>query len=139
MNRRMFSIGLICAALASPAWGAGLADGIVSQLRAQGFTSVDVSTTLLGRVRILAESVSSRREIVLNPRTGEILRDYEEILSDGAEIGRILGRPAGTAPDGGAKSPTGLGGQTPETPEDGAQESRDSRGSSDEEGEDGEK
>lgn len=138
MNRRMFSIVLLCTGLAFPALGADLADGIVSQLRAQGFTSVDVSTTLLGRVRILAESGASRREIVLNPRTGEILRDYEEILSDGAALGGIIGRPAAAAPAVSAKRSAEFQGESPEKPEDHEQESHDSEDSSDhgDEGED---
>ena len=140
----MVSICLICAALAFPAQGAGLADSIVSQLRAQGFTSVDVSTTLLGRVRILAEGAASRREIVLNPRTGEILRDYEESLTDGAQIGHLLGRPAAAAPARapatGVQSPAEVKGEKPEQPEkpeDNQQESHDSEDSSDNGGEDG--
>lgn len=53
-----------------------LTTAIEAQLRAQGFTSIVVSTTWLGRTQIDAVSASQKREIVINPRTGEILRDY---------------------------------------------------------------
>lgn len=85
MNRRGFLICLMSAAAALPAAAAEVQDSLVAQLRAQGFTSVDVSTTLLGRVRILASSDTMRREIVLNPGTGEVLRDYQESISLGDE------------------------------------------------------
>ncbi|MDU8926019.1 hypothetical protein RXV86_01340 [Alisedimentitalea sp. MJ-SS2] len=51
---------------------------IVRQLRAQGFHSVTVNRTLLGRLRFVATADTVRREIIYNERTGEILRDYSE-------------------------------------------------------------
>jgi hypothetical protein len=51
-------------------------DSIVSQLRSQGFTRIEVSRTLLGRARVTAKSPTLDREIIYNPVTGEILRDY---------------------------------------------------------------
>lgn len=48
---------------------------VIGQLRGQGFGSVQQETTLLGRVRSIAERNYGRREIIVNPRTGEILRD----------------------------------------------------------------
>jgi len=51
-------------------------NSIVSQLRAQGFTSIVVSRTLLGRSRVVAQSPKLDREIIYNPVTGEIIRDY---------------------------------------------------------------
>jgi hypothetical protein len=51
-------------------------DSIVAQLTQQGFHRIEVSRTLLGRIRILAFSDALEREIVFNPATGEILRDY---------------------------------------------------------------
>lgn len=59
--------------------GAGLAasvaDGIMAQLSRQGFTAISSETTWLGRLRIIASRKDGSREIVINPRTGEILRD----------------------------------------------------------------
>ncbi len=72
----------ICAL--APVWGmtaasAGeIADEIVRQLRQIGYSEVDVTRTLLGRERIVARSKERSREIVVNPRTGEILRDFQK-------------------------------------------------------------
>lgn len=51
-------------------------ESIVTQLRSQGFTSITVSRTLLGRARVVAQSPTLDREIIFNPVTGEIIRDY---------------------------------------------------------------
>ncbi|GHC54297.1 hypothetical protein [Neogemmobacter tilapiae] len=64
-------------ALANP-----LTDDLVAQLRGQGFQKVTITRTLLGRVLILGSAAEGQREIVLNPNTGEILRDYFRPRSD---------------------------------------------------------
>ena len=77
MQRRAF-ITFLCAALvasASAAFATTYADDIVAQLGKQGFTDVTTETTWLGRLRILASRKDGQREIVINPRTGEVLRD----------------------------------------------------------------
>src|SRR6056297_1653480 len=51
-------------------------DRIVQQLRDQGFDEIEITRTWLGRVRIVAEEDDTLREIILNPTTGAILRDY---------------------------------------------------------------
>ena len=77
MNRRRFFIGLSAAltmggaAMAQPA-----EDMILAQLRQQGFKKITVGRTLLGRTRFVATGNGQRREIILNPVTGEILRDF---------------------------------------------------------------
>jgi uncharacterized membrane protein YgcG len=79
MNRRGFLAlamsGGATVALAGSARAAGLVDDLVRELRSQGFSSVNVSRTMLGRVRIEAIGSAGSREIVLNPNSGEILRD----------------------------------------------------------------
>lgn len=72
-------------ALAFPAVAQTAADRIVAQLRAQGFDDIMVTTTLLGRVQIIAREDDIRREIVLNPATGAILRDYWAEIDDDDE------------------------------------------------------
>ncbi|MBS8229206.1 hypothetical protein [Vannielia litorea] len=71
---------LICTTLAlsapAPAAAATVTEQIVAQLSEQGFKRIRVSRTLLGRARITASSRDYTREIVVNPATGEILRDY---------------------------------------------------------------
>lgn len=76
MNRRGF-LAMLGAGLVSATGAAAetYADLIVRQLVEQGYVNVVVEVTLLGRVRIRAEGEYGLREIILNPRTGEILRD----------------------------------------------------------------
>ena len=82
-----------------------LVDAITHQLRDQGFSRIEVSRTLLGRTRIVAHSGDGEREIILNPNTGEILRDLWE-PKDGGTTG------SGTIVDNrtdGSRSGTGSG------------------------------
>jgi hypothetical protein len=77
MNRRHFAISLAGFTLAA---GPALAEddfalALQDRLEKQGFEIEAVGRTWLGRVRILARDSRGEREIVLNPRTGEILRD----------------------------------------------------------------
>ena len=74
MNRREFTVLALAALCAgTPALAAGYQDQIVSQLKKQGYSNIRIQRTLLGRVRIMASGNGGRREIILNPRTGEIL------------------------------------------------------------------
>ena len=97
MKRRLFlttgCAALLALATALPAMAGSLPDEIVRQLRNQGFRNIRVSRTWLGRTRILAFRGEIRREIVVNPRTGEILRDFShEGDGDGLlEIGNSSG------------------------------------------------
>lgn len=76
MNRRRVITGLAATVLAaSGAWAGDVGDDIVAQLKAQGFETVEIETTWLGRLRVVATRADGQREIVLNPRTGEVLRD----------------------------------------------------------------
>ena len=61
---------------ASMALAGPVDDAIVQQLQNHGYTAIDVRKTLLGRVRIIAANKNRVREIILNPNSGEILRDY---------------------------------------------------------------
>lgn len=57
---------------------------VLRALDAAGYHDIRAARTLLNRVRIVAERDGRRREIVVDPRTGELLRDY---LDDGeAEV-----------------------------------------------------
>lgn len=80
MNRRYlltrFGAGAVIALLgATPALARDDTGAVVDQLHRLGYGKVTVSRTILGRVRITAERDSVQREIVLDPRSGEILRD----------------------------------------------------------------
>jgi hypothetical protein len=102
------AVGL--ALVASIAVAQSPADGLVQQLREQGYVEFTVSRTLLGRVRVVALAPDgSQREIVFNPATGEILRDYSEAAYSGVAP-RILGRPEGENGSLAASSPPGSDG-----------------------------
>ena len=62
------------AAQTNPA--ASPADEIRTTLRSRGYRIVQDEQTWLGRQRVIAEKNGARRELVFNPATGEILRDY---------------------------------------------------------------
>ena len=55
-------------------------DRIVEQLQDAGYSRIMISRTWLGRLRFVATDDRRRREIVVAPATGEILRDYFELL-----------------------------------------------------------
>ncbi|WP_181366484.1 hypothetical protein [Albidovulum aquaemixtae] len=75
--KRQLSILTLAACLAVPASALAdaVSDSIARQLRDQGYGEIAVSRTLLGRTRIVARARDGYREIIVNPRTGEILRD----------------------------------------------------------------
>jgi hypothetical protein len=50
-------------------------DDIARQLRRRGYSDISVSRTLLGRVRVTGRRGMLEREIIVNPNSGEILRD----------------------------------------------------------------
>lgn len=63
-------------------------DRITDQLRQQGYGEIVVTRTFLGRYRIVATTDRTEREIIVNPGTGEILRDYiEDKDNDSASSG----------------------------------------------------
>lgn len=76
MKRRDFLSGLAAsAALAGPALAQDYVGSVTSQLKKMGFRINREERTLLGRVRIVATRSDGRREIIINPNSGEILRD----------------------------------------------------------------
>ena len=101
MKRRDFLVAMIVTiGVAGPAVALSTKDALVRKLRGQGFETIKIGRTLLGRTRIIAESPKYRREIVFNPRTGEILRDYWVNLRTGESIfapdnGAVGGEPSG--------------------------------------------
>lgn len=77
MHRRSL-IAAVAACLLLSSTTAALADradDVVEWLSDQGYTGIEVSRTLLGRARVLAWRDGLQRELIINPRTGEILRD----------------------------------------------------------------
>lgn len=94
MKRRLFLFGLattsVLAAVAGPALAASYAEDVVAQLNQLGFSDLTVETTWLGRIKIVASRTDGVREIVLNPRTGEILRDVWMPMSGGGVVRNVL-------------------------------------------------
>ena len=75
--KTLLAVGLV--AWASLAQAAEPVDRIIAWLRDQGFTEFEVEKTWLGRTKIEAHADGLEREIIINTRTGEILRDYWDI------------------------------------------------------------
>ncbi len=92
MNRRSFLITVTAFTLLSTtAARADYVEDIVKWLGREGYSGIEVTRTLLGRIRIVATKDNRTRELVCNPRTGEILRDVF-IDADG-EVRGSLSRP----------------------------------------------
>jgi hypothetical protein len=64
-----------------------LEENLIRQMQDQGYGSVTVSRTLLGRIMVVAKTADVHREIVIHPVTGEILRDYVRDLRLTREAG----------------------------------------------------
>ena len=110
MKHRLIGASLLALALsAGAAFANAIVDTIVGDLRAQGYVQIDVSRTLLGRTRIEATSTAFHREIILDPRTGEILRDYWEVLLD-ASGEPVAGSPQSPSLVGSGSSGSGTSG-----------------------------
>lgn len=79
--RRLVTILLLILCAAAPVRAATIEERIAAELQAQGYEILETNRTWLGRLRIVAENDDIRREIVFNPGTGEILRDYSVMLT----------------------------------------------------------
>lgn len=95
MTRRGLFLGclvLLALPTAALAQDRDFAGRIVAALRSQGYDEIEVSRTWLGRGRIEAEGPAGSREIIFDPRTGEILRDLWLLDDDDRPGGDLLGR-----------------------------------------------
>ena len=104
---RLLTILALILGMALPVGAATIEERIAAELRVQGFEIVETNRTWLGRLRILAENAEIRREIVLNPGTGEILRDYSVLLTVLEQRARELALAAKSAQGGSGGSTTG--------------------------------
>ena len=73
----IFALGLVWQA--TPLYAQNYEQAILAQLRQDGYEQITVTTTLLGRIRIVADGAQGQREIVLNPRTGEVVAEFRTI------------------------------------------------------------
>ena len=104
---RLLTILAMILGLALPVGAATIEERIAAELRAQGYEILEENRTLLGRLRIVAENDQVRREIVLNPGTGEILRDYSVLLTVLERRTRELALAAKSSHGSSGGSPTG--------------------------------
>ncbi|WP_347311479.1 hypothetical protein [Defluviimonas sp. SAOS-178_SWC] len=111
MTRRGFllsSSGLLLSS-AVPAVSATFQDDVERRLSREGYRITYKKRTWLGRIRIQAMRGNRRREVVLDPSSGEILRDYIEVTSRGRDS-----QPADEASEG--SSSTGSTGEAGSSP-----------------------
>lgn len=117
MNRRHFLVVVGLGSIAaSSAAAAPFEEAVVAQLESQGYKSITVERTLLGRVKIVGQIDGGRREIILNPRTGEILRDLWSAKS-GKSDGPKIQRSPDNSGSGGGTNDGGDDDDEPEEPE----------------------
>ena len=74
----------------TPAWAQDVGEQISRQLRRMGYSDITLQRTLLGRLRITAIRGNRKREIIVNPVSGEILRDIVTDLRTGRAASGIL-------------------------------------------------
>jgi hypothetical protein len=79
--RKLLLLVTTLVGLALPALARTVEQQILEKLAAQGYVILEQGYTFLGRLRIVAENDTFYREIVVNPGTGEILRDYAVTLN----------------------------------------------------------
>lgn len=94
--KHSLTLALVFSAMACAASAETLVDQVTEQLASQGYSEITVSKTWLGRIRIEASGGTASREIIINPRTGEILRDYWED-EEGEGPGLLATRRGGTS------------------------------------------
>lgn len=137
IGRRIFLAGGICLLTAGAGLADGLADKVVRALKKQGYAQIRISRTWLGRTRINASDATRTREIVLNPRTGEILRDYWQDKNGDTGISVIdienrdhsHGGNSGRGDSGGSGSGDGSGSGSPGNDHGGSDHGRSNSGS----------
>ena len=100
MLKRLLIIVALCVASPALADADRLRDVVVRELRDDGYTEIRISRTWLGRMRFVANRPGARREIVVNPNTGAILRDYVRFWGDDDDESSI-GSGSGSGPGGG--------------------------------------
>lgn len=92
MNRRRFlALSTAALAVAGPAVAQDVVAEIRQTLERRGYNDITVSRTWLGRSRILASGPKGTREIIVNPATGEILRDLTTRSGAARSSGDLLG------------------------------------------------
>jgi hypothetical protein len=109
MRRVLIPFVIVAGLLGGPVHATVTQEQIVAELRAEGYTRIEIRRTLLGRTRITATSPIYDREIILNPATGVIMRDLLRVRSGGGGSSNNAGG-SGQGSGGGSGSGTIGGG-----------------------------
>ena len=80
LHRLILIIFLAFSAAPAAADADALRNHYVNELQEDVYQEIRITRTLLGRMRFVALSPRYRREIVINPLTGVVLRDYIRVL-----------------------------------------------------------
>lgn len=88
MKRLLLAASVLVALSGGPAQARTVEEQVLTSLVGQGYTIIEHGYTFLGRLRIVAVNGEFQREIVVNPGTGEILRDYAFSLPRGVAAAR---------------------------------------------------
>ena len=83
MKSLLLAVSVLVALWGGPAAARTIEQQVLASLEEQGYQIIEHGYTFLGRLRIIAENGLYHREIVVNPGTGEILRDYAVTLPQG--------------------------------------------------------
>lgn len=108
MKRRQMIVGaglfLTLGLGAGQAMAADPVASITRSLEREGYRVASTRRTLLGRVRITATRHGKSREVVIDPRTGEVLRD---LVSDTGERGGSSSSQSGSGSTGSGTDDSG--------------------------------
>lgn len=99
MNRRVFLLASAGSLLLGSAAFAATSpeDQVARAIKGDGFRITSQRRTLLGRVRFLAVRGDTQREVVMDPSSGEILRDYSRVADNGRDGGSPTADSSGTS------------------------------------------
>lgn len=104
---RLFKTTTFIVMMSSAAIAQTAEETVARQLKNQGYSEIVVEYTLLGRARITAQRQGVNREVIVNPRTGEILRDYSR--AKGTGLGLLLNNSFGANTPAGGSGGFGAG------------------------------
>lgn len=89
-------MSVVFLSLATTASAQSLEETVITRLKDDGWTCIVRSKTLIGRVRLIGLREGEIREVVIEPRTSEILRD---IVIRSNQVPNLIG--SGCKPGGG--------------------------------------
>jgi hypothetical protein len=104
MKRLLLAV-MVLTGMTDAGWARTVEQQLLNSLQKQGYVVLEQGYTFLGRLRIVAENGQIHREIVVNPGTGEILRDYAVVMSRSSVSKALPGQPAVQAVDVAAAAP----------------------------------